>query len=431
MLKSKSKSISCILNETDAESMMNVFKDTIITPLIGTPFFKSNNKMKLLGIKISFDVSNVVNDSDIVISFVGEIYNGNELYNLLFDSNEKHIYSNDTEGMNEELIVALYKKYGFDYMIQLLDGKFAFVLFDYSYLNDISKVYVVRDAFGVMPLYMFKRTNAFNPNEYYGFFTEKNNYLFVDDLVEIRPGTYHVYELPNKVSTHWTSQVFFENNIHTCNITTYYKLPATTISGVMDINYWHKCITESLYDSIKKRLWHTHNVDQDIVYLMTGIARCDTIVLRCLRKFLKHHCSENYKGNIHTYYLRETTLSDGYENVRDTLNIIKTSHTDIFISSDCDLSTIWSQVVTKHEDAYFLYSTGFREMIGYGYEKNSLFEYDKYCREELTHIKNDHFLNGSEHLFLDRYLLETFFNIPLEVREKHREHLFEYVRIAA
>lgn len=406
--------IACLLNESDTEVIMNTITDTVL------PFFKQTT-MKSCGIKISVDTSNSLHFPDIVISFVGELYNLDELVGLALSQSNK-----DYKPISpEELIVDLYKKHGFDYMIQLLDGKFAMILFDYNYIDEISKVYIARDSLGLIPLYMFKRSLPFTLVESYGFFTEKHPFIFVDDFVEITPGTYQVYTLPFKVSAHWSLS----------NTVTYYNLPSTTITGRMDLYYWNQIMTNMVYESIKKRLWCYNG--EEIVYLMTGICECDNIVLRGLRKFFKNFVSidrelnsaqDRDNFNIHTYFIRKHH-SNNFQNIKESLKILKTTHTDIFMSDGGDLLSVLSKKYTNHNSAIFLYSDGFSELVGYDKTIPDIFEYDKTCRNGLKTVRKYDNLYNTHSLFLDKKLLESFLNIPLVLREKHREHLFEYVKI--
>ena len=89
----------------------------------------------------------------------GEIYNYKELYELIGIKG-----STDSDC---EIIIHLYKKYGIEYTLQMLDGVFAFVLCDYRINNLESKIFIARDPFGIRPLYKLtsndkdKNTNIF------------------------------------------------------------------------------------------------------------------------------------------------------------------------------------------------------------------------------------------------------------------------------
>ena len=81
----------------------------------------------------------------------GEIYNYKELYKMMG-------VTPSTES-DCEVIIYLYKKYGIEQTLQMLDGVFAFVLIDYRLSNMDSKVIIARDPYGVRPLYILKKTN--------------------------------------------------------------------------------------------------------------------------------------------------------------------------------------------------------------------------------------------------------------------------------
>ena len=81
----------------------------------------------------------------------GEIYNYKELYKMMGVTP-----STDSDC---EVIIYLYKKYGIEQTLQMLDGVFAFVLIDYRLSNMDSKVIVARDPYGIRPLYILKKTN--------------------------------------------------------------------------------------------------------------------------------------------------------------------------------------------------------------------------------------------------------------------------------
>lgn len=139
------------------------------------------------GIKIMMNESIMIKHPNVTILLKGELYN----HNILCSSLEIDINST-----SDIVIVHLYKKYGIEYTLQVLDGVFSFILFDYDYKNDISKIYIVKDIFGTIPLYCFEYENSV-------IFTE-NNILSLKYLeLPISPGCYTVYELGYKVSAEW------------------------------------------------------------------------------------------------------------------------------------------------------------------------------------------------------------------------------------
>ena len=81
---------------------------------------------------------------NIILICNGEIYNFREL--------AKHNNINLTTNSDCEIILHLYKLYGIEYTLTILDGVFAFVLYD----KNISKFFIARDPYGVRPLYFLQ-----------------------------------------------------------------------------------------------------------------------------------------------------------------------------------------------------------------------------------------------------------------------------------
>jgi len=181
------------------------------------------------------DVSNqpIVID-DIALICNGEIYNYSELYTMM---NITPKTKSDCE-----VIIYLYKSYGIEQTLQMLDGVYAFVLIDYRINLTASKMYVARDPYGVRPLYFLKQEDnsvvkdPFEPvksESLYDFNITKNVFGFASELkmlYEIKnkmneyvkskrltlkktlpfykiqqfcPGTYSVFELKFKVNSSW------------------------------------------------------------------------------------------------------------------------------------------------------------------------------------------------------------------------------------
>jgi asparagine synthase (glutamine-hydrolysing) len=93
---------------------------------------------------------------DIALICNGEIYNYRDLYEMMD--------IDPTTDSDCEVILHLYREYGMEQTLQMLDGVFAFVLIDYRMTNEHSKIYVARDPYGVRPLYLLKPSNAENEN---------------------------------------------------------------------------------------------------------------------------------------------------------------------------------------------------------------------------------------------------------------------------
>jgi asparagine synthase (glutamine-hydrolysing) len=131
----------------------------------------------------------------------GEIYNYTDIYKMMPDVVPK------TQS-DCEVIIHLYKKYGIEYTLQILDGVFAFILCDSRLSNNDSKIYIARDPYGVRPLYQLRPIS--NNSNIYGFSSEikmlydiYNNVKETHEITHFEPGTYSFFSLPTTVSPKW------------------------------------------------------------------------------------------------------------------------------------------------------------------------------------------------------------------------------------
>jgi asparagine synthase (glutamine-hydrolysing) len=171
-----------------------------------------------------------IKDGNIVLICNGEIYNYKELCTMM------NITPNTESDC--EVIIHLYKRYGIEYTLKVLDGVFAFSLLDQNIHLDESLLYVARDPYGVRPLYQLY-SNVANEN-IIGFASElkmlskiynstqlKNKY----DILQFEPGTYSTYKLQHKVSANWK----FCKNIayHTTSFCDFVTNDSNTINNII------------------------------------------------------------------------------------------------------------------------------------------------------------------------------------------------------
>lgn len=197
----------------------------------------------------------------------GEIYNYKELYDQLNIS--------PTTDSDCEIIIHLYKSFGIEQTLQLIDGEFAFILYDMDInQKNGTKIFIARDPLGVRPLYMLqpiKTDDAYRDNFLFGFASElkmlseffnsydnSSNYI----LEQFKPGTYSVYEKTFKILSKWqetiiqkpyfmlnTSNSLLNNNIQT------------------EIEDFIPGIQKHLYSAVKKRYLAT---ERPIACLLSG-----------------------------------------------------------------------------------------------------------------------------------------------------------------
>ncbi len=84
--------------------------------------------------------------NNVVISYNGEVYNFKEIRNKLKKQGFSFISESDTE-----VLLKAYVFYGIDF-VKELDGMFAFIIYD----KNLNKIFIVRDRFGIKPLYIYE-----------------------------------------------------------------------------------------------------------------------------------------------------------------------------------------------------------------------------------------------------------------------------------
>ena len=98
-----------------------------------------------------------------------------------------------------EVIIYLYERYGILQTLQMLDGVFAFALYD----TNINKIYLARDRFGIRPIFLRKIYSTFNhpfiPTETYLFASTMKSIVRLgldseyNKINQVTPGTYSMF----------------------------------------------------------------------------------------------------------------------------------------------------------------------------------------------------------------------------------------------
>jgi len=137
--------------------------------------------------------------NNIVLICNGEIYNYKQLY--------RNMDAIPNTGSDCEIIIHLYLNYGIEQTLNMLDGVYAFVLYDCREGRDgCDNIFVARDPLGVRPLYkLFKSNCGDSLYNLYGFASdlkclEKFYNLTLTDsqdsyLEQFGPGTYSTFRI--------------------------------------------------------------------------------------------------------------------------------------------------------------------------------------------------------------------------------------------
>lgn len=401
---------------------------------------------------------------DIALICNGEIYNYKELYAMM------NVSPNTDSDC--EVIIHLYKKYGIDQTLQMLDGVFSFILIDYRFNMPESKMYIARDPYGVRPLYFLQPcilTSEHIPREpnVYGFASElkmlteikkrlnqenemnyrsksfrihnKNYILKKYEIFQFQPGTYMTFELPFKACAYWQPK-----------ISQFYHKIAFTPS--MYVESFKTDVFDNIYDDIafylsmavEKRCCTT---ERPIACLLSG--GLDSSLITAL---VNDYHVRNGLPTIETYSIGLEGSVD-LEHARIVADYLGTKHTEIVLTEQefldaipqviyaiesYDTTTVRASIgnwllgkyIAEHSDAKVIFNGDGSDELAGGYLYMNCapddIEFDKESRRLLCDIHLFDVLRSDKSIsshgleprtpFLDRAWTQYYMSIPIDIR---------------
>ena len=375
---------------------------------------------------------------NIVLICNGEIFNYKKLYK---DMNITPETDSDCE-----VIIHLYKKYGIEHTLQMLDGVFAFILLDNSLNNGLTnRIYVARDTYGVCPLYYLK-----NDNQFFAFASELKclsqmyNYYLQEKyefpiVQQFKPSTYSVFTLSEKVNSSWNIEI--ENKPYIIPCFSYAILSNSNCRDIIKHN-----IAAHLTQAVEKRCITT---ERPVACLLSG--GLDSSLITAL-------VNDYYKKTHGDDYVLET-YSIGLENSEDikyarkVADYLGTKHTEIIVTEkemfdiipeviynieSYDTTTVRASIgnfllgkyIAANSDAKVIFNgDGSDELCGgYIYMKQcpDIIEFDKETRRLLQDIYLFDVLRSDKCIsshgleprtpFLDRNFVNYYLSIPTEFK---------------
>jgi asparagine synthase (glutamine-hydrolysing) len=341
----------------------------------------------------------------------GEIYNYRAFKNFKMKSNS-----------DCEVIIHLYKMYGIDYLFELLDGVFAFVLYD----SNVQRIFIARDPYGVRPLYYHDNCGITIASEI------KQIKEIGINVKQFQPGTFMEIEL-------------YKNN--NPNIIRQQKYTSFGFSKMIFNNLYdiYGILYQTLYNAVRKRVIGT--TERPIACLLSGGLDSSTITA-LVNSFLP-------KGQLETYSIGLEGSTDLVysQKVADHLG---TKHTQIVLTEDqffeaipevikaiesYDTTTVRASVgnylvgkyISEHSEAKVIFNgDGADELMG-GYRYFNFapeeIEFDRECKRLLTDIHYFDVLRSDRCIsthgleprtpFLDRSLVQVYLSLPADLRN-HR-----------
>ncbi len=357
---------------------------------------------------------------DCILICNGEIYNYKELgksLNITFKTQS-----------DCEVIIHLYKKFGIDYTLDLLDGVFAFVLIDKN------KLFVARDPFGVRPLFWI------NSNKFYGFASQLkqlNNLKLDQNVEQFPPGNYIRLE---------------KNNIDKWSISEkkiFYTLPPVKLENSFEETDVLSNIRYYFEDAIKKRCVNTS--DRPIACLLSG-GLDSSIVAAIVNKYVDNleTFSIGIKGGEDLKYARQVAdfLGTNHHSIELTeQDFIDAIPETIYAIESFDTTTVRASVgnylvgkyIKKHSNAKVIFNgDGSDELMGgylYFHHASDNLSFDKECRRLLKNIHYFDVLRSDRSIsshgleprtpFLDKKWVDYFISLGIDIRNFNQTNKIE------
>mgnify|MGYP006183042133 FL=1 len=196
------------------------------------------NRLSILDLSPNGHQPMISPDKKVVLMMNGEVYNAFDFKDDLISKG--HIFKSTSD---TEVVLHLYLEYGIEKMVKMLNGMFALAIYDF----DLDTLFLVRDRFGIKPLYILQ---------------EENRIAFASEMKSFKP-------LPNfKFEADFSRMdefLLFRNLINTtlfknivnCTPGTYLKIKNGTISShtFYDINSeGNQTITSNEKEVLEKAL---------------------------------------------------------------------------------------------------------------------------------------------------------------------------------
>jgi asparagine synthase (glutamine-hydrolysing) len=248
--------------------------------------------------------------NDIILICNGEIYNYKYLYELM------EIKSKTDSDC--EVILHLYLRYGIEQTLLMLDGVFAFILYD----TKNKQIYAARDPYGVRPLYQLTNLNNSTTDCLIGFASELkclsgfNSICDSYSIVQFTPGTYSVFNYNNYI---WSNN---KQNIP-------YIVPSFSSPNNKFIwQCYFDNIIEYLTKSVEKRCLTT---ERPIACLLSG-GLDSSLITALVNEFYKSNCNTTSTSSKLETYSIGLSGSEDLKYARIAANYLNTKHTEIIVT---------------------------------------------------------------------------------------------------
>ncbi len=368
------------------------------------------------------------NFSSVSLICNGEIYNYKMLYKMMNIT--------PTTDSDCEIIVHMYLRYGIEQTLRMLDGVFAFQLYDH---RDKS-LYVARDPYGVRPLFILHSSNG--DKSTWGFaselkmlngFVQSSSLIQTHKIKQFTPGTY--IRMPSS-SAHMRQPQMLHHRYHT--------LAFPSFNSIFDEQTVTSNLRQLLKDAVRKRVTNT---ERPIACLLSGGLDSSLICGLVAEETLKTTGKQ-----IETYSIGMEG-SDDLKYAKIVAKHLNTKHTEVVVTEkeffdaipqviqtieSYDTTTVRASVgnyliakyIRQHSNAKVIFNgDGADELMGgylYFHLCDDPIEFDTECRRLLNNISYFDVLRSDKSIsscgleprtpFLDRAFTQYYMSIPIDMR---------------
>lgn len=377
---------------------------------------------------------------DIILICNGEIYNYQELF--------KTMNVSPTTESDCEIIIHLYLKYGIDQTLVMLDGVFAFVLYDNRKNKDNkTSLYAARDSLGIRPLYYLNNTCCDNNSDkLFGFASELK---CLDDFVDLNPHKYKIEQFKPGTYSKFDSYRTNEFKLDIKNKVFFVPTFSYQTNTIKDL---FKSTSFALSSAVKRQCGTTQ---RPIACLLSG--GLDSSLITAL---VNEHCKANNLV-LETYSIG-LVGSEDLKYARIVANYLGTNHTEVIVTEQemfdaipmviyaiesYDTTTIRASLgnylvgkyISEHSEAKVIFNgDGADELCGgylYMHQCPDDIEFDRETRRLLNDIYLFDVLRSDKCIsshgleprtpFLDRKFVNYYLSIPPNLRNHNNQNARE------
>ena len=378
-------------------------------------------------------------NGDLVVTCNGEIYNFKEL------ARENNITLSTNSDC--EIILHLYRLFGIEYTLNVLDGVFAFSIYNQA----TGELVLARDPYGVRPLYIADDDNNNNNNNRFLYASEiKSLYSLVSRpniITEFTPGSYIIIKRVDNDK----NMIYKKYTSFPCRSIRYNNSNNTLTSPILSFD-----IFSMINEAVRKRVEGT--CERPIACLLSG-GLDSSLICALVNKYYRNNSNNSNNSNNNDSRHRLETYSIGLSGsedlkyARQVAEHLGTDHHEIVMTEEdffnaipeiihaiesYDTTTVRASVgnylvakwIRQHSEAKVVFNgDGADELMGgylYFHKAPSATHFDMECKRLLTDISRYDVLRSDRSIsangleartpFLDRRWVEFYLSIDKTTR---------------